>query len=763
MAAGHDEAKGNGFVGWLPVLLSAGIFAFFLQFLPQIAAGDTLRVEWAWAPSLGVALSFLVDGLSLTFALLISGIGTFVLLYSNSYLAGHPQYGRFALYLFSFMLSMLGLVLSDNLIGLFVFWELTTLTSYLLIGFDNESPKARRSALQALLLTGAGGLAMLAGLILLGAVGGSFEISQLVPQAEAIKGSGLYVPILILILAGTFTKSAQVPFHFWLPNAMAAPTPVSAFLHSATMVKAGVYLMARLHPVLSGTELWFWTLTIFGAVTAVFTSVLSLRQDDLKQALAYSTLMALGTLTMLLAPSSGYAITAFATFLVVHSLYKAALFLVVGCVDHGTGTRDADLLGGLARFMPFTAFTAALAGLSMAGLPPFIGYIGKELIYANTITAGDAATFVTVMALAANALMFAVAGVVALRPFWGKRGDTPLEPHEAPWPMLAGPMVLALLGLAFGLMPLLAEVNFTTPTVAAILGDAEKAKHLHLWAGVNTELMLSLATFAIGGLLLALYRPVRRFLEAADAATPSFDNGWDNILDALYRAAKWQTGILQSGNLQRYLFTIFATFVVAVGGTLLLKDAVNLGVALDDMNSPRHWPELVLIVAAALVTASSRSRMLAVAALGVQGIAVALIFISFGAPDVAITQLLVETLVVVLVAVAMLSLPFLDERGKNDRRPKDMVLAVLCGVVVSAVLIGVLQGPLDLRLTDFFETTAAPEAFGRNIVNVILVDFRAIDTFGEIAVIVVAALSAYALLRTTDSSRDRDEEEEELS
>lgn len=374
-----NDTRSNGLTGVVPVLFAGALFVYFASLVPTIAAAEMIRVTIPWIPSLGIELAFLVDGLSLTFSLLISGIGTLVLLYSNTYLAGHPQYARFALFLTAFMVSMLGLVLADDLILLFVFWELTTLTSYMLIGFSHETEKSRRNALQALFVTGAGGLAFLAGLILLAAASGTTSISGIIAQGGALKEHAMYLPILILLLAGTFTKSAQVPFHFWLPNAMAAPTPVSAFLHSATMVKAGVYVMARMHPAMSGTDVWLWTLTILGAVTAVFASLLALRQTDLKLALAYTTLMALGTLTLFLGQESGYAMTAFATFLIVHSLYKASLFLVVGCIDLSTGTRETDQLGGLGRLMPITATAAALAALSMAGFPPFLGFIGKEL------------------------------------------------------------------------------------------------------------------------------------------------------------------------------------------------------------------------------------------------------------------------------------------------------------------------------------------------------------------------------------------------
>ncbi|WP_212523830.1 hydrogen gas-evolving membrane-bound hydrogenase subunit E [Actibacterium sp. MT2.3-13A] len=744
--AGRTTRAGNGIAGRLPVALAGALFAVFAALIPQIAEGHILMLALDWVPALGISLSLRIDGLSLTFALLISGIGTLVLLYSNSYLAGHPHYPRFALFLTAFLLSMLGLVLADDLIVLFVFWELTTVTSYLLIGFSHENATSRRAALQALFVTGAGGLAFLAGLILLGAAAGTFEISAILARGEAIRGHALYLPILGLILAGAFTKSAQVPFHFWLPNAMAAPTPVSAFLHSATMVKAGIYLLARLHPALSGTGTWLWALTIAGAATAVFASVMALRQTDLKLALAYTTLMALGTLTLFLGQSSAYALTAFVTFLIVHSLYKAALFLVVGCVDHATGTREAEVLGGLGRAMPVTALAAAVAAMSMAGFPPFLGFIGKELKYAGALAVASEPALVAGAVLLANALMLAVAGVVAFRPFWRPAaGALPRTPHEAPWPMLAGPVVLAALGAVFGLAPGLLQGALVDPVVEGFLGTEAEAKQLALWAGVNLPLILSLATFVLGLALYAAHRPLRAALIRLDAATPGMDAGWDGFIDALRALAAWQTGLLQSGVLRRYLFITFATVLLGLGGTIVARGVWAAPEGLAGVS----WKQaalVALILAGAALAVITRSRIAAVAGLGVTGIGVALVFIVFGAPDVAITQLLVETLVVVLVAVAMLRLPRL---GPRRRRPADAALAIGVGAAVSATLLAVLLAPLDRRVTAFFEATSWPEAHGRNIVNVILVDFRALDTFGEIAVVLIAALSAYALLRGT--------------
>ncbi|MGB3553859.1 MAG: proton-conducting transporter membrane subunit, partial [Jannaschia sp.] len=439
-----DQSFLGGPAGWISILVPGGLFLWFAQFVPAVAAGEVLVWRLDWVPSLGVTIGILLDGLSLSFALLITGIGTLVTLYSTSYLGAHPHYSRFVTYLLAFMTGMLGLVLSDNLLSLFVFWEVTTISSYLLIGFDAEKADARRNALQALLVTGTGGLAFLAGIILIATVTGSFDIS-------AIEGSlaehPLYLPIFLLVVAGAFTKSAQVPFHFWLPNAMAAPTPVSAYLHSATMVKGGVYLLARMNPSLGGTDIWFWTLVIFGGVTAVFASVLAIKQTDIKQVLAYTTLMALGTLVMFIGVGTPEAIKAAMLFLLVHSFYKAALFLMIGVVDHGTGTRDATVLRGLARAMPLTALAAGLAALSMAGVPPLFGFIGKEFLYKAALDLDAGMIWVTACAFAASALMFAAAGIVAWRPFTGKLADTPVEPHEGGPAMLVGPLLLALLGL----------------------------------------------------------------------------------------------------------------------------------------------------------------------------------------------------------------------------------------------------------------------------------------------------------------------------
>lgn len=754
-----DKQDGTGrwysLPGLIPPLIALSLFVAFLQAVPIVASGGSLRYSMPWAPGLGVNLSFYIDGLSLTFALLITGIGTLVMLYSAQYMAGHPQQARFSLYLTSFMISMLGLVLADNMIALFVFWELTTITSYLLIGFSHASETARRAALQALLVTGTGGLAMLAGFLVIGSIAGTYELSAIRAMPDILRASPAYLPILILILAGAFTKSAQLPFHFWLPNAMAAPTPVSAYLHSATMVKGGVYLLARMHPSLSGTDVWLWTLTIFGGATAVFASVAAVRQTDLKQALAYTTLMALGTLVLFLAAPGGYAITAAATFLVVHSFYKASLFLMIGCVDHRTGTRDAGQLGGLAGKMPLTALAAALAALSMAGIPPFLGFIGKELLYKGGLESPASVIFVVGATFLASALMFAVGAIVAFKPFWGTSKNLP-ERHfpkgEAPWQMIVGPLLLGALGLYCGLYPGILQNISVTPTVAALLGDPAKAKELYLWSGVNAALILSVATYVAGIVLYLYHARLREALIRAEDAGFSFDRAWDGLLSGLIAIATKVTDILQSGVLKRYMTIVFGTILA---GLLLVLFHSGLKIAIPAMadHQPKLYAVFLLTLAGTVMAVVSQSRIAAISGLGVVGIGVALIFIVYSAPDVAITQLMVEVLVVVLFAVAALRLPVLPSRAEDGPRWGDAALATAIGTCVGLILLAVASGALDMTLTTYFETTSWPKAYGRNIVNVILVDFRALDTFGEISVVAVAAISALALLRQGGKNR----------
>ncbi|MBK1698024.1 Na(+)/H(+) antiporter subunit A [Rhodovibrio salinarum] len=747
----------GAYVHWLLALLPAALFAYFAQFLPTIAAGNTVRVASEWVPGLDVTLSFYLDGLSLIFALLITGIGTFIVLYTGGYLHGHHHLGRFFLYLLSFMGSMLGLVLADNVITLFVFWELTSITSFLLIGFNHTEAKSRRAAMQALVVTGGGGLALLAGLLIMAAVTGTTELSEILGSPEVLTSSALYVPMTILVLLGAFSKSAQFPLHFWLPNAMEAPTPVSAYLHSSTMVKAGVYLLARLSPGLGGTELWFYALVVFGAVTMLVGGILAMRQSDLKLVLAYTTVAGLGILTMLIGLGGDYAFKAMALFLITHAFYKGGLFMVAGAIDHGTGTRDATRLGGLARPMPATFAAAVLLGLSMAGIIPFVGFIAKEVMYEATLHVGaTGVVLVTVAAVFGNAFNVVAAGIVGLRPFLSSHKSTPHHPHEAPVSMLVGPVLLAALGLFCGVaFPLTAEF-VAAPVMASLNGlpVGDQAAELYLWHGIKPPLILSLATLALGALGFVFWPQMRAGIAAILRAIGwGPDHGYDQTITGLERLAYAVTRVQQTGYLRHYLM---ATFLVAAA--FILGTLIWVGGLPTDFRSPTLLlPEVIalaLLIGGAIVATIVFSRVAAVAAVSVVGYAVALLFLIFSAPDLAFTQFMVETLTVVILVLVLMRVP-LEVSALRTRagRLRDGLIAIAVGTAVSLVLLTTTQGPLDLRLSEFFIENSVPVAHGHNIVNVILVDFRALDTLGEIFVVTVAGLSCFGLLRLTLSRR----------
>ena len=415
--------------GWVFALLPAAFAVMLGTLAPQVAAGTPVRETLEWVPQLGLRLTLSVDGLGLLFGMLITGVGALVLVYAQGYLEGHEHLGRMFSYLLMFMGAMLGVVLTDNLLAMFVFWELTSISSYLLIGFDHNRLKARKAALQALLITGGGGLALLVGVLMLGSLAGTYNVSEMLAGKEGVLASDLYVPIAALFALGAFTKSAQFPFHFWLPGAMEAPTPVSAYLHSSTMVKAGIYLLARLSPVLGGTELWETMLTVAGATTMVLGAVLAIRQTYLKKLLAYSTVSSLGIIVMGLGIGTPYAVEAAIVYLFAHALFKGALFMVAGAIDHGTGERDVERLGGLARAMPALAVVGVLAALSMAGLPPLMGFIGKELLLKGTLKAPEWSGVLTGLTVFTALLTVTIALLTGIKPFIGKTLPTPHEPH----------------------------------------------------------------------------------------------------------------------------------------------------------------------------------------------------------------------------------------------------------------------------------------------------------------------------------------------
>ncbi len=739
------------FAGWLLALVPAAIFVVLWSLLGDVVDRGFLVVSFPWVPDYGLDLSFFIDGLSLTFALTISGVGALIVLYAGAYLKGHPHLGRFLAFLLAFMGSMLGLVLADSMVALFVFWELTAITSFLLIGFDHERMAARRGAIQALVITNMGGMALLVGIVLLRQISGVWELSDLRALDGLVREHSLYGLVLACILMAAFTKSAQLPFHFWLPNAMEAPTPVSAFLHSATMVQAGVYLLARMTPVLGGTAAWSTILVCFGGATLLWGAALALRQTDLKQMLAQTTIASLGLLVLLIGLGSEAAIAGVAAYFVAHALYKAGLFMVVGAIDHETGTRDITALSGMADRMPVTFIAAVLAALAMIGLPPTLGFFAKEEMLLGAFGPQWLQVLALIVLIAGNALLTAVAGLVMIKPFLGIVGPTPKSAHEAPIAMLVGPLLLGGAGIVAALMIDWFGAEVIAPMASSILGMPAKP---HVSWAINFSspiVWLSVLTWGLGYFVYRQAERIRTLLGRAERAL-----GWtaDHVFDAaifgLIRLSGRVTRGLHHGRLELYMVVVFAALALA-----LLVPTIALGglnaIRIGQMPDVRlhEWGILALAVAGLVAVVLAPTRLIAILALGVQGAAVALIFLLFAAPDLAFTQLMVEILSVIILTLVMTRLR-LDER---DPRPledwtRDGVLALVCGGAVSLVLLMVLSGPLDTTLSDFFAATSVPIAHGANIVNVILVDYRGFDTLGEIAVVMAAAMAVVALLRT---------------
>ena len=733
---------------WLLALAPLLAFAHFASLLPAISGGEVIAGGYAWVPSFDLRFAWLLDGLSLTFALLITGIGTLIVLYSGGYLKGHLDQGRFFSFIFLFMGAMLGLVVSDSLLMLFVFWELTSITSFLLIGFDHERSAARRAALQALVVTGGGGLLLLAGLLLIWSTTNATQLSTLLQSGDLLRANPYYLAILILVLGGAFTKSAQFPFHFWLPNAMEAPTPVSAYLHSATMVKAGVYLLMRLNPVMGGTSAWETLLPLFGGVTLIVGTLLAIRQTDLKLQLAYTTVSSLGLLVLLTGFGSPYAIEAAALYVVAHSLFKGALFMVAGIIDHETGMRDITRLGGLRKAMPLTFAAALAAAISMGGLPPFFGFLAKEEIYA-ALAHGDPRSIVyTLVAVAGNALMFAVGFAVALKPFLGPVLATPKHPHEAPPLLWAGPVVLALLGLIGAVFSAVAHHYISSPAASAIRGSSSVIE-ISLIPHAGVPLLLSALTIVFG--ILVYWRIDQARLSMAVVLRklgPGPDCGFDYLIAGLIRLSVRVTRFIQPGRLELYITCTFLCVAAILLVPLWFYGEMPALPVWPQQVQIHEWAIFLLAVLGLLSVVIARDRLTAIVSLGIQGFSVAIIFLLFGAPDLSFTQFMVETLSVVILALVMTRL----QLSPTDRRPLgqkifDGSIAIACGCGVALLLMKATQAPFNNALTEFFNTYSKTIAHGANVVNVIIVDFRGTDTLGEIAVVAITGLAILALVR----------------
>jgi multicomponent Na+:H+ antiporter subunit A len=735
---------------WATVGLAAALCAGFGARVPAIVDGGSFTESIRWAPGLGVTLALRLDGLASLMALIVTGIGALILAYSISYVGHGPRLARLLALLLLFLGAMLWLILADDAISMFVAWELTSVISFFLIAFDDSSRRNREAARQALVVTAAGGLALLVGLLLAAAATGAGGLSVgLAGLAGAdLRSSDLYPAIVVLIAAGAFSKSAQLPFHFWLPGAMVAPTPVSAYLHSATLVQAGVYVLARVQPALGGTPLWTGLLVSVGALTMLVGALLAVFERDLKRILAYSTVSVLGALTLLLGIGTRDAIIAFAVVLLAHALYKAALFLVAGNVGHATGTRDVRALRGLGRAMPMTAATALVAAASMAGVPPLFGFVAKESLYLAA-GSGVAAVAVGIAVVTAGALLVAAALRAGVAPFVGRAGPAALR--DPPAAMRVGPAVLAAAGVLFGVAPGLLGELLIAPAAAAIAG-APVPTGLALWHGLagvhGAVLALGLASTA-GGLALHLViarRPHGGALILAAAARLSAERGYAQTMVGLQRVAALTTAALQSGRLRRYV-AITAVVSGALVALALSGEAVAGALVVD-----RAWgPEALLLGlagAGAVLAAVTPDRLATVAALGATGLAIAALYALLSAPDLAITQLLVETLTVILLVLVFRKLPGRLAGGPRrvSVRLGNLLLAGGLGALV-AVLLLVVVAPSPDDPAPSPHAREAPAQHARNVVNAILVNFRALDTLGEIIVLVVAGIGVFALLR----------------
>lgn len=733
-------------------LFPLALTVFLVQQIFALKAHGPRVENLSWIPSLGISLSMRLDGLSLLFSLLICGMGTLVILYTGDYLKDHPQLGRFYLFLFMFMGSMLGLVLANNLLVMFVFWELTSLSSFFLIGFLYEKEAARNAAKKALLATSIGSFIMLAGIVTLGILGNSFEITELIQNRHVFRSDILLIPLTICIGVGAVTKSAQFPFHFWLPGAMAAPSPVSAYLHSATMVKAGVYLLARLNPMFFDIEIWHYMVTVVGMYTVFMGAAVALWQTDLKRILAYSTICALGILTMTLGIGNPHASSAAMLFVLAHALYKGALFLIAGIVDHETGTRDIQQLGGLRKKLPFTAAAAVLAGLSMASFPPLLGFLAKEMILESFLEVGLLQVMCVGAIVFAGMAFVSVAGMLVWGPFFGPEKETPKQVHRAPWSMWIGPL---LLGLGSIILLVWRPLEFLLSQASSNVHYQARPIHLKVWHGFNLPLLLSMLSL-LGGLLLYKQRKtIRRWGQAFDRwfkYSPS--ELYYILLRQIYAFARWQTEKVQTGSLGFYVRSIlvFALFLFFGFGLTQVDWPQFAGLSKDTRSY--EYVLFILILGGTWASVRAKTKVKALVSLGVVGYSIALIYVRFSAPDLALTQFVIETLSVILCIPIFTLLPRLDVLSSKASKWRDGVIAAASGAMMTLLVLLSQHMQWHKTISSYFKQHSYTDAHGRNIVNVILVDFRGLDTMGEISVLALAAIGVYALLKFQAKGKD---------
>ncbi len=764
--------------GWVLALAPLAGFVIYLLLMPRMLEEGVIQYSAPWIPGLGIDFSIYLDGLAALFALLITGIGTMVILYGGYYHKGDQSAWLFQLYMMLFMVSMLGLVVAGDLIVMFCFWEGTSITSFLLIGYLGKQEAARRGALKAMLITGGGGIALLVGIILIAVETGTTDLATVLASGETLRQSVLYPAILAMVAIGALTKSAQTPFHGWLPDSMTAPTPASAFLHSATMVKAGIYLLARLNPALAGEGLdaWFWLLTSVGFATMLVGAYQGIRQHDFKALLAYSTISQLGVLVMLIGQQAEIAFKALVVGILGHALYKSALFLLVGIVDHETGTRDLRRLGGLREQMPRTATLAFIGCLSFAGLPPLMGFLAKETLF-ETVSHGGLDPVVAVIlsagAIAAGAMIFCQAAILLFETFAGQPADPnhPPHGHEPPVGMHIGPCIPLVLSILLPLVGVGVTERFLAAAASSVAPMEQVKVSLALWHGFNLPLLMSILAVGTGVVLFIQRRPLRALQQRLGVGA------W---CDGLYEyglkgidGASWLACRVQNGKLRMYMIIMFVGMGVLTmwaGRPPAMEELP--GLRLDEPFKMLGALAVVLATAAAAATIALKHDLFAILALGASGLAVALAFLMIPAPDVALVMIVVDILMLVILVLALRKFPEAQRRGADvldyqESTPgqvRDAVVAGVCGLVVTLITLNVLvtrpevgvdaatamqetgRFVRDSAIEPFFFHFSESEAGATNLVGGILIVFRALDTLIEVAVFALAGVGVYTLM-----------------
>ncbi|MCQ6273942.1 Na+/H+ antiporter subunit A [Bacillus sp. V3B] len=771
--------------GWFVFPIPLLIFIYLLTYIPAVSSGNMVKHTLPWIPSLGINFTNYLDGLSLVFALLITGIGVLVILYSIYYMSKmRESLHNFYVYLMLFMGAMLGVVFSDNILVLYVFWELTSIASFLLIAYWYQRKQSRYGAQKSLLITVFGGLVMLTGFIMLAMMTGTYSIREMITLVEGIQTNALFLPAMILILVGAFTKSAQFPFSIWLPDAMEAPTPISAYLHSATMVKAGIYLVARFTPIFGGHAEWFWLVSGIGILTLLYGSLNAVKQTDLKALLAYSTISQLGLIMSLLGLGSAsmyfglgdestvYAVAVFTSIfhLINHSTFKGSLFMLVGIIDHETGTRDIRKLGGLMNLMPITFTLTLIGSFSMAGLPPFNGFLSKEMFFTGLLNASQLNVFnmdtlgilFPIIAWIASVFTFIYCMILVFKTFTGKHQPTKLEKsaHEPPIGMLIPPMILIVFVILIFFFPNVLAKYIIQPAFTSILptyvGNGGIDIKISAWHGWTPELFMTIGVIVLGALM---YRYIRKWIVIYRyyPKALTLNNLYNEGITKMESFSFGLTNRYMNGSIRSYFIYIFAFFILVLGSASWLLTGISFDSSQD---APINFYEGGLIAAmmiAAFTVLLSKTRIVSLIAVGALGYLVSMFFVLFRAPDLALTQLVVETVTTALFLLCFYHLPeFSKHMGRMRFKATNLIISIGVGTIVTLLALASNGHKLFEPIVNYFEN-AYELAGAKNIVNAILVDFRGIDTMLEIAVLCIAGLGVYTLIKLQLTGRDKNE------